>query len=91
MKKILIAVSLSLIIAGCSSKSTVLDAGNGTHEILIVGDTGFTSLSKMQIKATKEAQYYCAKQGKKYVLINKRVQPQGFGVWPEVDILFRCR
>ncbi len=92
MKKFLIILSFGLFLAGCTgSDSSILDAGNGTHEILIVGDTGFTSLSKMQLKAVNEAHSYCAQQNKQYVFVSKRVQPTSFAVWPEVDLFFKCK
>lgn len=91
MKNFLFIVGLSLLVVGCSSKSTVMDTGTDTHEILLVGDTGFTSLSDMQIKAVNDAHKYCAKKGKQYVFVSKRVQPTAFAVFPEVDLFFKCK
>ena len=92
MKKFLIVLSFGLLLVGCTgTKSTVLEAGNGIHEILIVGDTGFASLGDMQVKAVKDAHKYCAKQNKQYVFVSKRVQPTAFAVFPEVDLMFKCK
>ena len=78
-------ISLFILICyGCGYKTIILDNTNETKEILLVGDSGFTSLSGMQIDAIQKAKNICAKENKKYQIINKRVQPQGFAVFPEV-------
>ena len=67
-----------------------MDNTNETKEILLVGDSGFTSLSGMQNDAVQKAKTICVVENKKYQLINKRVQPRGFAVFPEVNIIFKC-
>ena len=44
----------------------------------------------VQIDAIQKAKTICAVENKKYQIINKRVQPQGFAVFPEVNIVFKC-
>ena len=90
-KSILYFFLISILICyGCGYKTIILDTSNEKKEILLVGDSGFTSLSGMQIDAIQKAKNICAKDDKKYQIINKRVQPQGFAVWPEVNIFFKC-
>ena len=79
-----------LVFYGCGYKTIVLDNTNETKEILLVGDSGFTSLSGMQIDAIQKAKTICTVDNKKYQIINKRVQHQGFAVFPEVNIIFKC-
>ena len=94
MNKSILSLSIIAVITlglyGCGYKTIILDSTNETKEILLVGDSGFTSLSGMQIDAIQKAKNICAKENKKYQIINKRVQPQGFAVFPEVNIVFKC-
>ena len=79
-----------LICYGCGYKTIIFDNSNKTKEILLVGDSGFTSLSGMQIDAIQKANTICALENKNYQIINKRAQPQGFALFPEVNIVFKC-
>ena len=87
---LLMICTFAVFLCGCGYKTIVLDAGDDKKEILLVGDTGFTSLSNMQVDAVEKAKNICEKDGKKYQFIDKRVQPQRFAVFPEVNIIFRC-
>ena len=92
MRSFLIMLGFWLLILGCSSKSTMKKYNQGTYEILLVDDNGFDSLSDMQIKAVNEAHNYCAKEGKKYVFVSKRVQPARTAVESaEVALYFKCK
>ena len=44
----------------------------------------------MQVDAVKKANEMCSRENKKYMMISKRVKPQGFGVFPEVNLVFTC-
>ena len=74
MNKSILSLSVIAVITlglyGCGYKTIILDSTNETKEILLVGDSGFTSLSGMQIDAIQKANNICAKENKKYQIIN---------------------
>ena len=68
---LLLVCTFAVFFYGCGYKTIVLDAGDDKKEILLVGDTGFTSLSDMQIDAVEKAKNICEQDGKKYQFIQE--------------------
>ena len=89
LKKSIYACLATILFSGCVTTNVLQDTPE-QKEILLVGDSGFVSLSGMQVDAVKKANDMCSRENKKYMMISKRVQPQGFGVFPEVNLVFTC-
>ena len=93
LKAVARAGILLLVITGCSSKVALLEpTGNkDQYQVLLLGDTGFTSLAGLQKKALDQAREHCKSLNRNYQLVNKRVQPTGYGVFPEVELIYNCK
>ena len=53
-----------LLLAGCASTTEVVPYGGGLYLITANDSSGITSSGELQTQAAKEANAYCAKQGK---------------------------
>ena len=53
-----------LLLAGCASTSEVIPYGSGVYLITAKSNSGAASRWELQTMAAKEANAYCAKQGK---------------------------
>ena len=64
-----LTLALSVVVAGCVSSSEIQPIGNGRY--MITGRaSGGLNAGKETTQAAKEANAYCAKQGKQMVLQN---------------------
>jgi hypothetical protein len=86
-----LAVMALVSLAGCGTTVTkALPIGNDTFSVTSRGDTGFAPLSGIKAEAITEAMQYCASQGKDYQPANTREVATGLGVWPQVEVQFKC-
>lgn len=53
-----------LLLAGCASTTEVVPYGGGLYLITANDSSGVTNFGELQTLAAKEANAYCAKQGK---------------------------
>ena len=53
-----------LLLAGCASTTEVVSYGGGLYLISANDSSGITNFGELQTQAAKEANVYCAKQGK---------------------------
>src|ERR1700722_3905537 len=62
-------IALTVVVVGCASSSEIQPIGNGRY--MITGRaSGGLNAGKETTQDTKEANAYCAKQGKQMVLLN---------------------
>jgi hypothetical protein len=89
MNRIIVAAVITLF--GCGTTVTgALPIGDGTFSVTSRGDTGFAALSGIKAEAITQAMQYCARQAKTYQPVYMREVAAGFGVWPEVEVQFKC-
>lgn len=80
-----------IALCGCGTAVTrAVPIGNDTFSVTSRGDTGFAALSGIKAEAITSAMQYCAQQEKTYQPIYMREVATGFGVWPEVEVQFKC-
>ena len=78
-----------LLLAGCASTSEVVPYGSGVYLITAKSGSGTATRGELQTMAAKEANAYCAKQGKTMQV----KQDTAIGnVWtgPSSRLLFTC-
>ena len=87
MRNLLIAVAA--LAAGCVSSSEIQPIGNGRY--MITGRaSGGLNAGKETTQATKEANAYCAKQGKQMVLQNLDKTGNAAVFGENVSLTFTC-
>ena len=89
MKKYTIIMLIGL--SGCGTTVTrAVPIGNDTFSVTSRGDTGFAALSGIKAEAITQAMQHCASIEKDYQPVYTRDVAAGFGVWPEVEVQFKC-
>lgn len=93
MKKILF-ISIALVLSGCAIRtenSGVIPRGGDIYTVAHQAPTGFHSTAPLKNSTVQEANAYCDAQGKKYEYIHSKEINGAAGVYPEVELTFRCR
>ncbi len=92
MKRQFFAIlSVSLLLAACTSSSGVIPDGKDAYRVVQTGDTGFTNSNTLQKNAYKEASYFCANKGQVVETLNvESKQARPLGGWTEANLWCRC-
>jgi hypothetical protein len=92
MKKIISITFILLALAGCTTSSGVLRAGDGYYTITTGASPGSGGLAKSQQLAYAEANEHCQKLGKKLSSASESNQPMSF--WGDgkanTSVRFKC-
>jgi hypothetical protein len=82
-------LALTVVIAGCVSSSEIQPIGNGRY--MVTGRaSGGLNAGKETTQVTKEANAYCAKQGKQMVLQNLDKTGNAAVFGENVSLTFTC-
>ena len=86
------AVLLLLPLVGCAVPTTgVQPLSDGLYKVAHQGGGAWVTTDSLKLEASKEADAYCIKAGKKMrVLDVKQIPARAFGGWPEAEVLFKC-
>jgi len=88
MKPLLIAVAIAL--AGCASKSGVVEAPNGTLSVERFGTSLLATVSDLKTQAMQTAVDYCSARGKQVRVIDSRTTA-AVGGYPKAEVVFTCQ
>jgi len=89
MSRLLLAVVMVAVVAGCVTASEVQPIGNGGY--MITGRaSGGLNAGKEATQATKDANAYCAKLGKQMVLRNLDKTGNAAVFGENVSLTFTC-
>lgn len=81
-----------VLYVGCGvHPSSVVTLGNGNYGLSKKGRSGYVTISSIEKKAVIEAQAFAKTQKKQIEFVSKNITPAGFGVFPQVDLVFRLR
>jgi hypothetical protein len=85
-------LGLAVLIAGCASNSGVVAIGQDTYMVSRQAATGFSGSGTLKAEAFREANEYCASQGKvmQVVATEEAKPPYLFGNFPKAEIQFMC-
>jgi hypothetical protein len=91
--KIIQTLLFVVIAISCFSQkkgnSSVMPMGDGIYIVSKQGSTGFTSLGKLRTRAYDAANEYAKEHNSIAEIVSVNETPQGFGVFPNVDVKFR--
>ena len=81
-----------LILSGCAIHSGVVPIGTDTFMVSRQAATGFSGLGDLKAEAFREANKYCAKQGKLLQVVNtsETSPPYILGNFPRAEVQFMC-
>lgn len=87
-----IALLAGFLLYGCAINSGVVPIGQNTFMVSHQAATGFLGLADIKAKAIKEANQYCASQGKSLQIINtsESKPPYILANYPRVEVQFKC-
>ena len=89
MKHIALLLSAA-ILAGCASTTGVIPAGKDTFMISREDNGPASSLGSIKAAVYKEANAYCAGQGKAMEIVRETDVPRSFGQFPQTSLHFKC-
>lgn len=81
-----------LLVAGCASNSGVVPLGPDTFMVSRQAATGFSGLGHLKADAMREAESYCARDGKKLRVVstNESRPPYILANFPRAEVQFMC-
>ena len=90
-----IALCLCILLfglAGCASHTGVVPNGQGGYLIAKQAATGFPGLGNLKAEAMDEANQYCLKQAREFLLTKatETQPPYMLGNYPRAEIEFQC-
>ena len=90
---LLILLGAVTIFTGCSEKSGVFPAGDGTYMITNQAATGFSGLQGIKTDAYKRADTFCKRQTKVFHILNvtQTEPPYILGNYPRIELQFTCK
>lgn len=92
MKNVLI-ISIALALSGCAIRienTGVIPRGGDIYTVAHQAPTGYHSTAPLKNSTVLEANAYCEAHGKKYEYIHSKEINGAAGVYPEVELTFRC-
>lgn len=89
MKHIALLLSAAFF-SGCASTTGVIPAGKDTFMISREDNGPASSLGSIKAAVYKEANAYCAGQGKVMEIVRETDVPRSFGQFPQTSLHFKC-
>ena len=85
-------IVVALFFAGCAVNSGVVPIGQDTFMVSRQAATGFSGLGNLKAEAVREANQYCANQGKVLQVIHTSESslPYIWGNFPKAEVQFMC-
>lgn len=81
---------IALLAFGCAS-SSIVPEGPDSYMIYRQAGTGFSGTAPLKVEAIREADEYCRKAGKQFIVTRTSEIPGGaFGKYPGVEVGFMC-
>jgi hypothetical protein len=84
------AAALLIVLSACGSVAKPVSLGSGTYLITGTGAWSWTSGATVQAELYKEANAFCAKQGKELMPTGGSQRDGGFAQFGLADLQFRC-
>lgn len=78
------------LLAGCASTTGVIQAGKDTFMISREDNGPASSLGSVKAAVYKDANAYCAGQGKTMEIVRETDVPRSFGQFPQTSLHFKC-
>lgn len=85
-----VSLLLLFLTVGCATQTGVISLENDSYMVMRQGATGFTPLSNIKADTYTEAGAFCDKKGKGLQVVSSKEIAAGFGVYPSVELQFRC-
>lgn len=92
MRKLMMAVFLSLGLLGCASNSGIVSIGPDTYFVSRQAATGFSGMGTLKAEALGEAGQFCGAKGRKLQVLGESDARPPFilGNFPKTEIKFAC-
>lgn len=89
----LTAILCSILLTACAVNPGVSPLGSGKYHVSRQGATGASSIGVLQKETLKEAQEFCAKNGKDFEVLGQRQSkpPYILGNFPRAEVEFACK
>jgi hypothetical protein len=89
MARIFITIT-AVILAGCATSTGVVPIGGGNYSIAREDNGPTASLANIKAAAYRDANNFCAGQGKDVHINGSTDTPRSFGQFPQVEVRFSC-
>jgi hypothetical protein len=92
MKRLFVVAAL-IALSGCAIRTEntgVIQRGGGVYTVAHQAPTGYHSTAPLKNSTAQEAVAYCEKNGKKFEYLHSKEINGAMGVYPEVELTFRC-
>lgn len=84
--------AIAVALTGCASNPGVAPLGPDTYSVTRQAATGFSGLGSLKVKALRQADTFCKKQGRvlRVLQTNESQPPYVLGNFPRAEVEFMC-
>lgn len=83
-------IFLTVLLAGCASTTGVIPTGTNQYMVSREDNGPSASLGNLKAATMKDANAYCATQGKTMQILRESDTPRSFGQFPQTTLHFAC-